>query len=78
MVKAYVLAKIQMGREADIRKALTKDECVKRLSFVYGQYDLVIEVEVAEMEDLDKFVFDRLPRLPGVHDTMTLIAAYGT
>jgi len=77
MVKAYVLAKIQMGREAEIRKALAKDECVKRLSFVYGQYDLVMEVEIEGMEELDQFVFERLPRLPGVHDTMTLIAAYG-
>ena len=76
MAKAYVLAKVQTGRETEIRKALAGDECVKELDFVYGQYDLIMKVEAAGVEGLDEFIFERLRRLPGVHETMPLIAAH--
>jgi len=76
MATAYVLAKVQTGREGEIRKALATDECVKELNFVYGQYDLILKVEAAGIEELDMFIFERLRRLAGVQETMTLIAAY--
>ena len=38
MVQAYALAKVQMGREAELRKELAVDEYIKKLSLVLQLY----------------------------------------
>jgi DNA-binding Lrp family transcriptional regulator len=44
----------------------------------YGIYDLHVEVAFDSMDELDRFIFDKIRRLPGIKETVTLIAFKGT
>jgi DNA-binding Lrp family transcriptional regulator len=56
-----VLRKIR--KLSNVRKSVT----------VYGEYDLVLEVEIENIDKLDAFIFDTLRMIPGVESTTTLI-----
>lgn len=75
MVLAYVLAKIEAGKDREVFDEVKKLEEVKRASATYGIYDLLMEIEFKNIEDLDEFVFDKLRKMPGVKETVTVIAS---
>ena len=75
LVSAYVLAKIEAGKDREIFHAIKKLEGVKRASATYGIYDLFIEIDLKGIEELDQFVFDKLRKIPGVKETVTVIAS---
>jgi DNA-binding Lrp family transcriptional regulator len=37
-------------------------------------YDLHVEVSFKTKDELDRFIFDKIRRIPGVKETVTLIA----
>jgi len=74
-VLAYVLAKVEAGRDKEVFKEIKKLEGVRKASATYGIYDLHIEVNFDTVEELDAFVFDRVRRLSGVKETVTMIAS---
>ena len=41
---------------------------------VYGEYDLVVRVEIRTLQLLDRFVRDRIRRMPTVRLTTTMIS----
>ncbi|MCW4055355.1 MAG: Lrp/AsnC ligand binding domain-containing protein, partial [Candidatus Bathyarchaeota archaeon] len=48
-------------------------ENVKDLETVYGEYDLLMKIEVETMDELDAFIFDTVRTIKGVEGTTTLI-----
>ncbi len=74
MTDAYVLAKVEAGLEEEIVKKVKKMPGVKHVTPTYGMYDLLVEVSFGTMEELDNFMFQGIRRIPGVKDTVTLIA----
>ncbi len=46
---------------------------VTNLETLYGEYDLLAEIEVKNMDDLDTFVFDSTRTIQGVVKTTTLV-----
>lgn len=40
----------------------------------YGMYDLHVEVSFKTKDELDRFIFDKIRRITGVKETVTLIA----
>ena len=44
-------------------------------STTYGISDIIVEVDVPNIEELDDFVFDKIRKIPGVNETITLIKA---
>jgi DNA-binding Lrp family transcriptional regulator len=40
-------------------------------------YDLHVEVAFERMDDLDGFIFNKIRRIPGIKETVTLIAFRG-
>jgi len=40
-------------------------------------YDLHVEVSLKTMDELDSFVFDKIRRISGIKETITLIAFKG-
>jgi len=75
LVLAYILAKIEAGKDKEVFYEIKKLKGVRRASATYGIYDLIIEVESKNIEDLDEFVFDKLRKMPGVKETVTVIAS---
>ena len=74
MTDAYVLAKVEAGLDQEVLKKIEKMPRVKHVTPTYGMFDLHVEVSFSTMEELDKLMFQGIRRIPGVKDTVTLIA----
>jgi len=73
MVTAYIMVEVESGAENEVAKALKKKPGVKDVGVVYGEYDIVLKVEVKAMEGLQAFVLS-LRKERGVRRTTTMIA----
>ena len=75
LVSAYVLAKVEAGKERTVLKEIKTIHGVERATATYGTYDLVVEVNLESIQDLDRFVFDRLRKISHVRETTTVICS---
>jgi DNA-binding Lrp family transcriptional regulator len=73
LVKAYVLAKVEAGKDEVLEK-VKKLPGVRSAVSTLGTYDLHVEVAFATKENLDEFIFDKIRRISGVTETVTLIS----
>lgn len=78
MIIAYVLAKVEAGKDAEVLTKAKEIPGVKQAVPTYGIYDLHVEVSFDTMEELDRFIFDQIRRIPGIKETVTLVAFRGT
>ena len=77
MTVAYVLAKVEAGKDEEVLKEVKKILGVKHAVPTYGVYDLHVEASFTTMDELDRFIFDKIRRVHGVKETVTLIAFKG-
>ena len=75
MISAYVLGKVEAGTERDVLNSLKNVKEMKKASLTYGTYDLCIEAQFKNMEELDNFVINVLRKINGIKETATLIAS---
>jgi DNA-binding Lrp family transcriptional regulator len=78
MIIAYVLAKVEAGKDAEVLTEAKEIPGVTQAVPTYGVYDLHVEVSFDTMEELDRFIFDKIRRIPGIKETVTLVAFRGT
>lgn len=71
-IKAYVLLITSIGKELEVVNELKKINGVKDASAVYGEYDVVAEVEASSLDDLNKIIA-QIRRLGSIIRTVTLI-----
>ncbi|MEM3712690.1 MAG: Lrp/AsnC ligand binding domain-containing protein [Thermoproteota archaeon] len=72
MLKAYLLIVCEVGLERSIEEAIRKVENVTNVDVVYGEYDIIVTVEVNDIKQLDNVV-TQIRRIKGVLRTMTLL-----
>jgi DNA-binding Lrp family transcriptional regulator len=77
MIVAYILAKVEAGKDEAVLHQVQTISGVKQAIPTYGVYDLHVEVSFATMEELDKFIFDKIRRISGIKETVTLVAFKG-
>jgi DNA-binding Lrp family transcriptional regulator len=77
LIVAYVLAKVEAGKDKEVLSEVQRISGVKQATPTYGVYDLHVEVSFTEMEELDKFIFDGIRRVHGIKETVTLVAFKG-
>jgi len=77
LIVAYVLGKVESGKDQEVLTAVRKMPGVKQAIPTYGVYDLHVEVSFDTMDELDRFIFDGIRRVPGIKETVTLIAFKG-
>ena len=77
MITAYILAKVEAGKDEDVLKEVKKMPGVKQATPTYGVYDLHVEVSFSKMEELDKFIFEGIRKASGIKETVTLVAFKG-
>ena len=75
MVFVYILGKVETGNEMEVLNSFKSTRQVKKASLTYGIYDLCIEGQFETMEELDDFIFNVVRKIPGIKDTVTLVAA---
>jgi DNA-binding Lrp family transcriptional regulator len=77
LIVAYVLAKVEAGKDEEVLREVKKISGVKQAIPTYGVYDLHVEVAFDTMEELDRFIFEGIRRIPGIKETVTLTALKG-
>ena len=73
MIAVYVLLRIKPGMDRRVLHDVKKLAQVKAVETVYGEYDMLINVEIEALEALDSFIFDTIRTIKGVESTTTLI-----
>jgi DNA-binding Lrp family transcriptional regulator len=73
LIVAYVLAKVEAGKDKEALQEIKKMSGVKQVASVYGVYDLHVEVSFDTMEQLDKFIFEEIRKVLGIKETVTLV-----
>lgn len=68
----FVLIHTMPTKENEVFKALSAIPEVKEKVPLFGEYDIIIRVEM-KREDLGPFVVDRIRTIEGVVDTKTLV-----
>ncbi|MEM2393938.1 MAG: Lrp/AsnC ligand binding domain-containing protein [Candidatus Bathyarchaeia archaeon] len=76
-MEAYVLINAEPGMIWKVAEAAVKIEGVKMAHAVTGQFDDVVFVEFAKMEDLGRII-EKLHNINGVRRTQTLVAIPAT
>jgi DNA-binding Lrp family transcriptional regulator len=75
---AFILVKISTGEHQNwakiIHDKITKLEGVKSVYLLFGQYDLIVELEAHNLKGLSRYVIDEIRGIKGVKSTETLIA----
>lgn len=74
MVYAFVLVKTGAGVSAGVLDRLADIDGIVEAHIVAGEYDIIAEVEVAEVHGVLEVVSDGVQSLEGVLDTKTYIA----
>jgi DNA-binding Lrp family transcriptional regulator len=75
MVTAYILATIKAGSERDVREQLKKVREVTDINLLYGEYDVIIKIELDGISELSDFVLDKIRAISSIERTTTLIVA---
>jgi len=74
MVTAYLLINVASGTETTVANALLKLREVKDVSVVYGEYDLILKIELKTMESLQEFILNKIRTISDIKRTSTMIA----
>ena len=72
LVNAYITGKVEPGNESAVRKQALKLEHVGKVSIVYGDVDLIIEVDVKDLIELRQ-LNEMVRRIEGVTKTTTYL-----
>ena len=75
---AYILIKVHSGKDLEVFqaiKALQHKYPLRELSNLYGDYDLLVKVQMDNPNALEDFVFSGLRQIQGIAETQTLISA---
>lgn len=73
-VKAYVLVVTDPDATKRVYEALSKIDRVVEVHEVMGPYDIVAEVEVAELVDVPPILSTHIRSIPGIQSTTSLVA----
>jgi len=73
MVTAYILARIKPNHDREVLEKVRKLPQVKDAITVYGEYDLIMKIEVESLDELDAFIFDVIRAIDGIKSTTTLL-----
>lgn len=72
-MEAYILVNAEAGAIWEVAEETLKVQGVKTAHAITGQFDVVIFVEFAKVEELGR-VIERIQQIKGVRRTQTLIA----
>ena len=74
MVTAFILATTKPGKEKEALVSVEQLNEIKHAHTVYGDYDLVIQTETKDLDDLNNFLLKKLRDIPHIAATTTMVA----
>lgn len=73
MVTGLVLVKMIPGKEKQVLSRLRNIKAIVHMSAVFGRWDLVLDMETNDLEELSQVVVNEIRNIPGVLSTETLV-----
>ncbi|MGC8779376.1 MAG: Lrp/AsnC ligand binding domain-containing protein [Anaerolineae bacterium] len=73
-MRGYVLVNARAGEERDIVNQIRQVPGIVRADVTFGPYDVIVEVQAADLATLGKLVYGTIRATPGVLDTLTCLA----
>jgi DNA-binding Lrp family transcriptional regulator len=74
LIQAFILAKVESGRDEEVLEEVRKSAGVQHAIPTYGMYDLHVEVSFKNKDELDGFILNKIRRISGIQEILTLIA----
>jgi len=74
MVSGLVFVRLLSGHEEAVMEALRQVSGVQKVIAVFGRWDLVVNVQVEDIDELASLVINKIRAIPGTTVTETLIA----
>jgi DNA-binding Lrp family transcriptional regulator len=71
VVQAYILIQTEVGKAADVAKAIADVKGVTLAEDVTGPYDVIVRAEARNVDDLGKLVVARVQSIAGITRTLT-------
>ena len=75
MVTAYIIVKVEPGKEGDVTQELVKINGITEGTLTWGFSDVLLKVNVESDEKLKDIVFKIIRKIPGITDTETIIVS---
>jgi DNA-binding Lrp family transcriptional regulator len=76
--RAYILIKVESSKDVEVFtkiRDLQHKYPIREVATLYGDYDIIVKIQMAKPDDLQSFVFNGLRPIQGIIGTQTLIAA---
>jgi len=75
MISAFTLVRAVPHRNVEVLERIKNLSLIKEASLVYGEYDLIVETSTKTIEELNKFIYNVLRKIPHITMTTTMIVA---
>ena len=72
MEKAFILLSCDIGKEHDLASKLKPLDEVKSVMITYGDYDIVVEAETSNSDQMDDLITSKIRKLEKIRSTITL------
>jgi DNA-binding Lrp family transcriptional regulator len=71
MVSAYILILTEVGKAAEVAKAVAEIDGVDAAEDVTGPYDVIVRAKAETVDELGKLVVARIQAIDGIDRTLT-------
>lgn len=72
MEKAYILLSCDIGKEHELASILRSFDEIKSVMITYGDYDIVVEAETKNSDQMDNLITSKIRKLEKIRSTITL------
>ena len=73
-VKAYVLVVTDPGKTRHVKQAMRDIPNIVEMHEVMGPYDIVVEIEVANLQEIPPILGEKIRSIEGIESTTSLVA----
>ena len=70
-VQAYILVQTNVGKAAEVARAIAEISGVTQAEDVTGPYDVIVRAEAPSVDELGKLVVAQVQNVPGITRTVT-------
>lgn len=71
VVQAYILIQTDVGKAAEVARAISEIAGVTQAEDVTGPYDVIVRAEARSVDELGKMVVSKVQNLEGITRTLT-------
>ena len=75
MISAFTVVKVSSQKNVDVFEKIKKLPMIKEVTLVYGEYDVIVKTRTKSMEELNRFIYNILRKIPYITMTTTMIVA---